>query len=388
MLSYEDKGKMGPFEGQMFVGDQGHSKIMRVSLEKIQGVYQGAVFPFREGFSSGILRMNWGSDGSMFVGMTSRGWGSTGKELFGLQRLEWNGQIPFEIKTIHAQADGFELEFTQPVEEKTALKAASYNLTSFTYKYHHNYGSPAINQANCPIKAITLSADKMKVRLVVDSLREGYIHEVKAEGIRSTDRFALLHNYGYYTLNKIPEGEKMKITPANIVQSDEQSIRHEMPMGNAKISPAVQTSTKAAPANSVKRLTKQPASWTNGPDRTIVIGTNPGLKFDIENITVKAGTKVKLTFKNNDDMLHNIVFTTPGSASEIGEMALKMGLNGERLNYVPFSPRILYHTILLRPNESDTIYFTVPDKMGEYQYVCTYPGHYLVMKGILKVVAR
>ena len=180
----------------------------------------------------------------------------------------------------------------------------------------------------------------------------------------------------------------MKITPANIVQSDEQSIRHEMPMGNAKISSAVQTSTKAAPANSVKRLTKQPASWTNGPDRSIVIGTNPGLKFDIENITVKAGTKVKLTFKNNDDMLHNIVFTTPGSASEIGEMALKMGLNGERLNYVPFSPRILYHTILLRPNESDTIYFTVPDKMGEYQYVCTYPGHYLVMKGILKVVAR
>src|SRR5690606_99205 len=57
ILSYDDKGEMGPFNGQLFVGDQGHSKIMRVALERVNGVYQGAVFPFREGFSSGILRL-------------------------------------------------------------------------------------------------------------------------------------------------------------------------------------------------------------------------------------------------------------------------------------------------------------------------------------------
>src|SRR5690606_16400749 len=50
-------GAFGPFEGQLFVGDQGHSKIMRVFMEKVNGVYQGAAFGFREGFSSGILRM-------------------------------------------------------------------------------------------------------------------------------------------------------------------------------------------------------------------------------------------------------------------------------------------------------------------------------------------
>ena len=95
-------GKFGPFEGQMFVGDQGHSKIMRVYMEKVNGVYQGACFPFREGFSSGLLRMLWGEDGSVFVGMTSRGWSSTGPELFGLQRLVWTGKTPFEIKTMSA----------------------------------------------------------------------------------------------------------------------------------------------------------------------------------------------------------------------------------------------------------------------------------------------
>ena len=148
ILSYEDKGKMGPFEGQLFVGDQGQSKIMRVYLEKIKGVYQGISFPFREGFSSGVLRLNWGSDGSIFVGMTARGWGSTGGELYGLQKLVWNGKIPFEMKTVKAKPDGFEIEFTQPVDRKRASDVDSYEITSFTYKYGHEYGSPVINEGN------------------------------------------------------------------------------------------------------------------------------------------------------------------------------------------------------------------------------------------------
>ena len=217
-LLIDDKGEMGPFKGQFFVGDQGQSLINRVFFEKIKGVYQGAVFPFRKGFSSGVFRMCWGSDKSMFVGMTARGWGSTGGEPFGLQRLVWNGKMPFEIKAIKAKPDGFELEFTQPVDINTAKDASSYHVTSFTYEYHHQYGSPTINQINCPLKAIEVSSDGMNVRLKVDSLREGYIHEVMATGVRSTGHSALLHSVGYYTLNRIPDGEKLAITPENMVK--------------------------------------------------------------------------------------------------------------------------------------------------------------------------
>src|SRR5699024_6131051 len=77
----DDRGeRFGPFSGQLFVGDQGQSKIMRVYQEKVNGEYQGVVFPFRKGFESGVFRMVWGKDTSMFVGMTSRGWASTGGE--------------------------------------------------------------------------------------------------------------------------------------------------------------------------------------------------------------------------------------------------------------------------------------------------------------------
>ena len=135
-------GTFGPFAGQLFVGDQGQSKIMRVALEKVNGVYQGAVFPFREGFMSGVFRQVWGKDGSMYVGQTSRGWGATGRAQYGLQRLVWTGKVPFEPHHVSARPDGFEVYFTAPVDRASAENPASWAVNSFIYKYHHIYGSP------------------------------------------------------------------------------------------------------------------------------------------------------------------------------------------------------------------------------------------------------
>jgi len=382
ILNYNDEGKMGPFEDQLFVGDQGHSKIMRVFLEKVKGVYQGVVFPFREGFSSGILRMNWGPDGAMFVGMTSRGWGSTGSSPFGLQKLEWTGVMPFEMKTIKAQPDGFEIEFTLPVDEESARDVSSYSIGDFIYKYHSTYGSPPINQADRIIKAIVVSEDKMRVRLVLDSLREGYIHEIKAEGILSAEKRPLLHNFGYYTLNNIPDGDKVNIT-------DDNRVRMSMEHNHASATTS-SDATNVSRQNNQEVLSKHtlqmPASWGGKADLTITMGTLPGLKFSTDDITVKAGSKLKLVFNNNDDMLHNFVMTDIGAANEIGELALKLGVQGEKMNYVPNSSKVLTYTKILQPGETETIYLNAPDKPGVYPYICSYPGHYLVMRGVIRVV--
>ncbi|MES2516596.1 MAG: auracyanin family protein [Bacteroidota bacterium] len=213
MIEDETGGKFGPFQGQYFVYDQGHSKAMRMTLEKVNGKYQGACYPFREGFQSGTVRARWGNDGSMFVGMTSRGWGSTGKDLFGLQRLVWNGRMPFEMKNVSARPDGFEIEFTQPVNKSTAEKLSNYELKSFTYKYQHQYGSPIINQEDTPLLGVIVSEDRMKVRLVISNLRQGYIHQVMASGLLNDAGQPLLHDVSYYTLNEIPTGDLAKITP-------------------------------------------------------------------------------------------------------------------------------------------------------------------------------
>jgi cytochrome c551/c552 len=210
------KGKFSPFPGQYFVADQGQSKVMRVFMEKVNGVYQGFCINYREGFQSGILRERFGLDGSMFVGMTSRGWGSTGKDNFGLQRLVWNGLTPFEINTIHAKSDGFEISFTQAVDVKSVKNAASYALRSYIYQYHHQYGSPIINVNELKIKGISVSPDKKTVRISMDGIRQFYIHEFILKGVLNEEGDPLLHETAYYTLNQIPAGDKMAINESSV----------------------------------------------------------------------------------------------------------------------------------------------------------------------------
>jgi hypothetical protein len=101
---------------------------------------------------------------------------------------------------------------------------------------------------------------------------------------------------------------------------------------------------------------------------------------------VKAGAKVRLMFSNNDDMTHNVVVVAPGAADEVGNLALQLGLKGSEMSYVPNSPKVLFHTKLLAPDEIESIYFSAPTTPGEYPFICSYPGHASVMRGILKVV--
>lgn len=370
------------FDGQVFVGDQAQSKIMRLSLEKVKGIYQGAAFPFIEGFQSGVMRLDFASNGDMYVGQTSRGWGSTGRDKFGLQKLVWMGKTPFEMKNIKAMPDGFEVEFTYPVSKEIAENTDNYKVTSFTYKYHHFYGSPIINDKECRIQGVVASSDGKSVRIVADGLREGYIHEIKLNNIISKDNFALLHNTGYYTLKVIPDGEKLIVMKKSAVKKTEttQTKPVTSTLGMAKKPAAPKPAEQGG-----KNVTKMPASWAGNADKTINIATQPGLMYDQTKITIKAGSKIKLIFTNNDDMMHNVVIVKPGKGDEIGEAANNMGLEGPKIHYIPKSDNVLYHTKLVGPGSNETIYFVAPTTPGSYTIVCTYPGHYATMQALLVV---
>ena len=197
-------GKFGPFSGQLFVGDQRGSNIMRVFLEKIGGHWQGALFNFRRGFQSGIIRLAFGEDSSLFVGMSNRGWGSRGSSSQGLQRLVWTGKVPFEVHEMRAQSDGFEYTFTQPLDRGTAENVASYTGESYTYRLTPQYGGPEADKLKVEITSTTVAEDGLSVRVVVEPLRAGYVHEIHLDGVRSGAGTALLHKESYYTLINIP----------------------------------------------------------------------------------------------------------------------------------------------------------------------------------------
>lgn len=365
-------GKFGPFAGQFYVGDQGQSKLIRVSLEKVAGVWQGAAYSFREGFDSGILRMAIGENATMFVGESARGWGSVGPKQYGIERVTWTGQTPFEIKEIKAQPDGFLLTFTQPVDRATAENLASYSLAGFTYNYHTAYGAAPVNRMVCPIQKIVVAPDGLSVRLAAQCLREGYIHEVKVSGVRAaTGGSAVLHPVAYYTLNRLPAGDRIIPLVPNAAEL------------------CVAALPAAASAHSAKHPVKPPTDWPNSEgDQAFLLGTQPGLKFDQTLLTTKAGTRIRLIFRNTDDMLHNFVLCAPGKGQDVGNAALALGVEGTAKNYVPDSADVLFHTAITQPETSDTIYFIAPTTPGDYDFICSFPGHSAIMKGILRVTAK
>lgn len=192
-------GAFGPFAGQLFVGDQYQSSVLRVQLEQVGGRWQGACFPFRRGLSSGVVRVAWDGRGGLLCGLTDRGWGSLGTRTHGLERLSWSGATPFELRSMSARPDGFELEFTEPLERAGAGETARFQLKSYTYLLHENYGSDEVDTRELAVRQALVSDDARRVRLVVDELREGYVHELKLD-VRSASGAPLLHDAAYYTL--------------------------------------------------------------------------------------------------------------------------------------------------------------------------------------------
>jgi azurin len=146
----------------------------------------------------------------------------------------------------------------------------------------------------------------------------------------------------------------------------------------APAAPAAATTTPAAaaPAAAVAEITIKPDT------------ANP-LAYDTKEFKVKSGQKVKLTFNNTHPAVpqpHNIVIAKAGSKDKLLALAMQMATapDGMAKGFIPESPDILFHTKLLQPNTSETLEFTAP-AAGEYPYICTFPGHGVIMNGVMKV---
>ena len=198
-------GKFGPFEKQLFVADYTLSLVMRVYLENVDGVYQGACFPFRQGFKTGLVGAIITKSGYYIAGGTSRGWPARGPEPYCLQRLQWTGKTPFEVHEMRIRPDGFELTFTLPVDRTTAADPGSYVMKTYTHYYQRGYGSPEVDHTRPRVERVIVGAGGRGVRLVIDELQLGHVHELQLSSLRAEKgTLSLLHDVMYYTVNRIP----------------------------------------------------------------------------------------------------------------------------------------------------------------------------------------
>ncbi len=118
--------------------------------------------------------------------------------------------------------------------------------------------------------------------------------------------------------------------------------------------------------------------------QTLTIKTIPErLLYDLREFKVAPRAPVKLVFENPDVTPHNLLIVQPGAADEVGMAGNEMAKTPDGLakGFIPDSPKILHKTKMLNQGDSETLRFTAPTARGKYPYICTFPGHWLVMKG-------
>jgi cytochrome c len=197
----------GPYKGQLLHGDVTHGGIKRDFLEKINGEYQGAVFRFSQGFEAGVNRLCWGPDGALYVGGVGMvgGWSWKGKQ-FGLQRMKYNGKVTFEMLAVRVKPRGFEIEFTEALENEREYDAFDFFLQQWRYHATSNYGGPKLDLEELKVKRLEISEDRKKVYLEVPDLKEEHVVYFRlAEDTKSVTGQPLWSSEAWYTLNNIPE---------------------------------------------------------------------------------------------------------------------------------------------------------------------------------------
>lgn len=138
-----------------------------------------------------------------------------------------------------------------------------------------------------------------------------------------------------------------------------------------------------------KKKVEKPDPFDAQPGLQVVnVSTVPErMLFTNREFHVKAKAPVRLVFENPDVTAHNLVIVQPGAADEVGLAGNEMAKDASGLakGFIPDHPKILHHTKLLNQGDSETLRFLAPEKPGRYPYICTFPGHWLVMKGEMVV---
>ncbi|WP_410656989.1 family 16 glycoside hydrolase [Amycolatopsis sp. lyj-112] len=200
----------GVFAGQMVFGDVTYGGLQRAYLEKVGGEYQGAVFRMTQGLESGVSRISLGPDGAIYTGgIGSEGnWGQAGKLKHGLQKLSLSGADAFDMLAMRAIDGGFEIEYTQPLSEKTAQDlVAKYNVAQWRYVATPQYGGPKIDEETLQVTSSALSADRRTVTLKVNGLKPGRVVHVHSPRPFAADSGqALWSTEAWYTLTTLPDG--------------------------------------------------------------------------------------------------------------------------------------------------------------------------------------
>jgi len=359
----------GALKDHLFHVSFGNGTWMMILRDAVEGQRtQGAAVPLPGDFESGTHRAAFNeADGHLYVSGAD-GWGNYSISDGDFARIRYLGDEHLHLPVAwKAYANGIVVEFAQAIDSASATPERTFCQT-WNYLYSEAYGSLeySVNQPELPghdpvtVKSVSV-IDERRVFFEMPDIQPAMQAHLHAR-LRSSDGQEFVLDM-YPTLLRLADnfpgfdqGEPAKATQLTL------PTRWPVPF-----KPKHDTGRKRG--------------------RLIRLEAIPGLLFDQKKIIVKRGERISLDFKNTDTIPHNWVLCAPGSGERVGMASNELLANPEAaaMHYVPDSEEVLHYTPMRYHNHRYLLHFNAPEKVGRYPYLCTFPGHWAVMRGELVV---
>ncbi|MFL5240664.1 MAG: DUF6797 domain-containing protein [Gemmataceae bacterium] len=362
--------RWGPLKGQAIHFSFGAGSHFLLLRDEVAGQPQGAVVPLAGEFLSGAHRGRFNpKDGQLYVsGMA--GWGTYTPDDGSFQRVRFTGDLVQLPCAFHVHQNGILVKFTRPIDRSLAERPANHFAQCWNYRYSEGYGSPEFSPRHpgtpghdpLTITAAHVLPDGSSLFLEMPDLQPvNQLHlSLRVNTGFSCEMIVTVHKLDN-PLKDLPGYRPVeKVIAAHPILADLALSKKKVP-------------------NPFRKLLKD--------ERRISMEAGKNLTFATRSFTVKAGEAIRFTFTNPDVVPHNWVLIKPGSLERIGDLANKIVADPEAAvrHYVPISDDVLAYTDIVPSKENFTIHFRAPAAKGRYPFLCTFPGHWMAMNGVMIV---
>jgi putative heme-binding domain-containing protein len=359
--------RFGPLKGQLIHFSYGTGTHFLILRDKVDGVSQGAAVPLPGDFLSGTHRGRFNpKDGQLYAtGMT--GWGTYTPADSCFQRVRYTGgpvQLPLAF---HTHENGVLLTFSRALDRDVAEQAKHQFSQAWNYHYSASYGSAELSPRHAgqpghdvlAIRSAHVLADGRTLFLEIPDLQPvNQLHLQISTGTGDpVDVFSTIHKLGAPFTGIPGYTPSPKTIAAHPILADMIALNHR----------------------------PKPNPWLKkiAGARVISLEAGKNLTYSVRSFKVKAGEPIKLTFLNPDTVPHNWALIKPGALARVGDLVNKIIAEPDAASrhYIPRSDDVLFYTDIVVPQDQITISFRAPDVPGRYPYLCTFPGHWMVMNG-------
>ena len=366
--------KWGPFQGEhigLSYGSGIHYLILR---DDTAARPQGAVVPLEGEFLSGSMRGAFHpEDGQLYlVGLD--GWGDYSLKDGCFHRVRYTGEAVHSPVGFQVHGNGIRIDFATRLDPDSSGDLARYFAHAWNYEYAKRYGSPEFS-AKTPQ---SLGHDPVEVRSVT-LLEDGKSIFVEMPAMEPVMQLHI----------------RMHLVAENGTEFKTDLFASPLFLGEHFTGDGLADPVKGKPsaiALRVARPEKEESGNTESGkfregERELVVDAIGGLQYAQKEFEVERGQAIAFRLRNTDVMPHNLVLVKPGAMPLVGEASFKMLNDPEagKKHYVPDLPEVLHHVPVINPGTEHILHFIAPTEPGDYPYICTFPGHWMAMNGILRV---